>query len=262
MADLQSIYGLKGKVALVTGASSGLGVEFAKAMAIAGADVAITARRRDRIEALAKEIEALGVRCLPVPADLTDEAQRNAAMDEVESRLGPVDVLVNNAGVAPYGKAEKQTLEQWEEALRINLSAVFFLCQRAAIGMIERGGGGRIINISSAAGTTANSIFPTVGYTASKGGVHVMTRQLAVEWAQHGITVNAIAPGWFPTEMNIDPSVGDIKERFKSRMELFTPMDRLGREGELTAALIFLASPAASYVTGTTVHVDGGWTAW
>lgn len=262
MATLESLFGLKGKVALVTGASSGLGVEFAKAMAIAGADVAILARRTERLEALAPEIEAMGVRCLCVPADLAHPEQIEAAVTRTESELGPIDILVNNAGIAPFGKAEKQTAEQWEDALRINLTAPFLLCQRVARNMIERGSGGRIINIGSINGEGGSPIFPTVGYTASKGGVHMMTRQLAVEWAKHDITVNAIAPSWFPTEMSYDPRYNGIKPEYRERMELFTPMNRLGADGELIAAVIFLASPAASYVTGTVLPVDGGWLAW
>ncbi len=262
MTDLQSLFSLKGQVALVTGASSGLGVEFAKALATAGADVAIMARRKERLEQLAEEIAGMGVRCLPVGGDVSDADQREAAFAAVEAELGPLKILVNNAGIAPAGRAEKQSAEQWESALRVNLSAVFYMSQRAARSMIERGGGGRIINISSAAGHAANSVFHTVGYTASKGGVELMTKQLAIEWAKHSITVNTIAPGWFKTEMNTDPSLDDIPDRFRTRMEELTPMGRLGQDGELMGALVFLASPAASYVTGSCVHVDGGWLTW
>lgn len=262
MNSLQELFGLKGKIALVTGASGGLGVEFARALAVAGADVAVLARRRERLEQVAAELEGLGVRALPVAVDLTDDAELERALEEVEQELGPVDILVNNAGVAPFGKAERQTREQWDSALAINLTAPFILCQLVARRMIERGGGGRIINISSVMGEVASSIFPTVGYNATKGAVSNMTRQLAVEWAKHRITVNAIAPAWFPTEMNIDPAIGDISPKYKARMEDFTPMGRLGAEGELMGAVIYLASPAASYVTGEVLHVDGGWLAW
>jgi len=262
VSELEALFNLKGKVALVTGASAGLGVEFAKAMAKAGADVAVLARRLDRLEALAREVQALGVRCLPVAADLSDNDGIEQAVTRIEAELGPVDILINNAGVAPLGAAERHKAADWEGALRVNLTAPFLLAQRVARVMIERGGGGRIINIGSVMGEAANPIFNTVSYTASKGGVHLMTKQLAIEWAKHDITVNCIAPAWFPTEMNIDPRVGDIKADHKARMEAFTPMNRVGREGELTAAVIFLASPAASYVTGTVLPVDGGWLAW
>jgi gluconate 5-dehydrogenase len=262
METLQELFGLKGKTALVTGASSGLGVEFARALAVAGADVAIVARRKERLEEVAAEIEKLGVRCLPVAADLTDEAAMDAALASVEKELGGVDILVNNAGIAPFGRAEKQTREQWESALAVNVTVPFLLCQRAARGMIERGGGGRIINISSVMGHVASSIYPTVGYNASKGALSNLTRQLAVEWARHGITVNAIAPAWFPSEMNTDPRYGDVNPKYKEKMEALTPMGRLGRQGELMAAMVFLASPAASYVTGAILPVDGGWLDW
>ena len=262
MSNVQNLFGLRGRVALVTGASSGLGVEFARALAVAGADVAVLARRAERLQALAAELEGLGVRCLPVAADLGDDAQIDAALAQVERTLGPLDILVNNAGVAHVGRAEDHTREDWQHALDVNVSAVFRMCQRAARSMIARGKGGRIINLASGTSVTANAIFKTVGYTASKGAVHMLTKQLAVEWAQHGITVNAIAPGWFPTEMNTDPNEGDIKAHFKAQMIARTPMARLGQPGELMGALIYLASPAASYVTGTTLFVDGGWVAW
>jgi gluconate 5-dehydrogenase len=128
--------------------------------------------------------------------------------------------------------------------------------------MIERGRGGRIVNLSSVTGQVANSVFPTVAYVATKHGVEGLTKQCAIEWAQHGITVNAIAPGWFPTEMNTDPRVGDVLPKYKQQMEERTPMGRMGRPGELMTAMVFLASPGASYVTGITLPVDGGWAAW
>ena len=262
MSSLEALFGLKGKVALVTGASGGLGVEFAKGMAIAGADVAILARRKDRLQATAKEIEAMGVRCLPVVADVGDEAQLDRAVQEVLQAFGRIDVLVNNAGVADVSKPETEKREVWEHTLHINLTAPFLLCQRVARDMIARGEGGRIINIGSVTCVVANSIMPTIAYTASKGGVAMLTKQLAVEWAQHKITVNSIAPGWVPTDMNRDPRFGDIKPAYKERMEALTPLHRLGAEGDLMGALIYLASPAASYVTGSVLIVDGGWSAW
>ncbi len=263
MRTLQDLYGLKGKIALVTGASSGLGVEFARGLAIAGADVALVARRKERVDAHAVELRALGVRALAVQADLTDDAQLERAVQEVEQGLGPVDILVNNAGIAPLGPAENQTREQWDSVLAVNLTAVFRLSQRVGRSMIQRGQGGRIVNISSITGSQAgNPIFATVGYVASKAGVDGLTRHLAIEWAKHNITVNAIAPAWFPTEMNRDPRFGDVHPKYKARMIERTPMGRLGRPGELMGAVVFLASPAASYVTGVTVPVDGGWLAW
>jgi gluconate 5-dehydrogenase len=253
---------LQGKVALVTGASSGLGVEFAQGLAMAGADVAVVARRRERLQDVTKQLEGLGVRALAVPTDLREEVQIETALHQIQDALGPIDILVNNAGVAPVGRAERHALDKWQQALEVNLTAVFMCCQKVGQQMIERGHGGRIINISSVLGEGANAVHKTIGYAATKGAVTNMTRQLAVEWAPYGITVNALAPSWFPTEMITDPRLGRVHDEQRARMELFTPMGRLGKEGELLGAIIFLASPSASYVTGTVLHVDGGWRAW
>ena len=262
LSDLERLFGLHGKVALVTGASGGLGKEFATGLAMAGADVAIVARRLERLQEVASELAAFGVRAYPVQADLQHEAQIEAAVREVHDALGPIDVLVNNAGIAPVGRAERHGLEKWQQTLDVNLTAVFLCCQHVGRRMIERGQGGRIINISSVLGEGANSVHRTIGYAATKGAVTNLTRQLAVEWAPHGITVNALAPSWFPTDMITDPRLGRVHDEQQARMEHFTPLGRLGREGELLGAVIYLASPAASYVTGTVLHVDGGWRAW
>lgn len=261
-AHLEQLFGLRGQVALVTGASSGLGIEFARGLAMAGANVALLARRFDRLQAVAKECEALGVRALPVQADLGDEAQIDAAIEQITTALGPIDILVNNAGVAPVSRAERHDKTKWQQALDINLTAVFLCTQKVGKQMIERQQGGRIIMISSVLGEGANSVHKTIGYAATKGAVTNMTRQLAVEWAPYEITVNALAPSWFPTEMITDPSVGRVNDSQRERMELFTPMGRLGREGELLGAIVFLASPSSSYITGAILHVDGGWRAW
>ena len=262
MDALKEWFGLQGKRALVTGASSGLGVAFARGLARAGADVAIMARRKERLETLAEELRGLGVRCLPLGADVTDDAGRVAAVAEVEREFGGIDILLNNAGVADLARPEKLAVDEWERVVNINLTALFKLTQEVGRGMIERGQGGRIINLSSVVGKIANSIFSTPAYSASKAGVEGLTRQLAVEWAKHGITVNALAPGWFPTEMNIDPRHGDVHPKFKDRMEALTPLGRLGTPDELMGALVFLASSAGSYVTGHVLAVDGGWTIW
>ena len=202
------------------------------------------------------------MRCLPLTVDLQDDAQVHGVVQEVVSGLGRLDILINNAGVAHVAKPEDEKRENWDAALRINLTVPFLLAQHAARTMIAQGDGGRVINVSSITGVGANPIWSTVGYSASKGGVEMMSRQMAVEWARHGITVNAIAPGWFATELNYDPRFDGIKPETRERMELLTPQHTLGAPGDLTSAAIFLASPGASFVTGATLHVDGGWTAY
>ena len=243
--DLDTLFGLRGKVALVTGASSGLGIEFAKGLAMAGADVAILARRLDRLHAVAESLKPYGVRVHAVPADLRHTAQIDAALHSIHQALGPINILVNNAGIAPVGRAEHHALDKWQEAIEVNLTAVFLCCQKVGAHMIERQQGGRIINVSSVLGEGANAVHKTIGYAATKGAVTNLTRQLAVEWAPYGITVNALAPSWFPTAMITDPRLGRVHDEQRARMELFTPMGRLGREGELLGAIIFLASPGS-----------------
>ncbi len=262
MGDLEQLFGLRDQVALVTGASSGLGSEVARALAKAGASVGLVARRKQRLDALAAELSARGVRCCVAPADVTRTEELKQALDRVEAELGPVQILVNGSGIAPLGRAENHTREKWDAALAVNLTAAFELCQLVGQRMIERGGGGRIIQISSLSGLFGNPVHRLVGYAASKGGLNSLTRQLAVEWAKHGITVNALAPFYFPTEMTIDPRTGEVPPEQRERMELFTPMGRLGRPGELESALLFLAAPASSYVTGVILPVDGGSGAW
>lgn len=259
METLDDLFSLRGKVALVTGTSSGLGVELARALAIAGADVALVARRRDRLDALAGELRGDGVRAAAIAADLTEDADVARAVVEAEEQLGPVDVLVNNAGIALIGRSERYARDKWDATLRLNLTAAFLLAQEVGRRMIERKSGGRIVNVTSVISVGANPIYHGAGYSAAKAGLLNLTRQLAVEWAQHGITVNALAPGWFLTEMT---ESGFAQERFKGKAERMTPAGRLGDPRELRSALLFLTAPSSSFVTGTTVFVDGGWTAW
>ena len=262
MSELEALFSLRGQVALVTGASSGLSAQVARALAKAGANVGLVARRKERLESLAKELEAKGVRACVAPADVTVTDQLRGAIDRVESELGPLDLLVNGAGMAPLGRAEKHTRAKWDSAIALNLTAVWEGSQLVAQRWIERGRGGRIIQLGSVIGFGANPVHRSVGYAATKGALNNLTRHLAIEWAKFGIYVNALAPSYFPTEMTTDPRTGDVPPDQRAIIQQFTPLQRLGRLEEIETAALFLASPASSYVTGSVVTVDGGWTAW
>lgn len=257
--SLTQLFGLAGRTAIVTGASSGLGIEFADSLACAGANVVLMARRRDRLEAVAEQLTArYGAKTLAVEVDITDRDATAKAFAEAQAEFGAPWVLVNNAGLAPTGRAEKQWPAEWDKTVELNMSALF-QCSLEAAARMKKAGGGRIINVTSIFGRLGSSLFRVASYAASKGGAENLTRQLAVEWARDGITVNAIAPSWFPSEMTHESIVqGDIE----SRMASSNPMGRIGAEGELRTACLFLASPASSYVTGAVIPVDGGYTAW
>jgi NAD(P)-dependent dehydrogenase (short-subunit alcohol dehydrogenase family) len=262
MSELEALFSLRGQVALVTGASSGLSAQCARALAKAGANVGLVARRKDRLESLAKELTEKGVRACVAPADVTNTDELRGAIDRVESELGPIDILINGAGIAPLGRAEKHTRAKWDSAVSLNLTAVWEGSQLVAQRWIERGRGGRIIQLGSVIGFGANPVHRSVGYAATKGAVNNLTRHLAIEWGKFGILVNAIAPSYFPTEMTTDPRTGDVPEDQAKIIHQFTPLGRLGRVEEIDTAVLFLASPATTYVTGSIVTVDGGWTAW
>jgi NAD(P)-dependent dehydrogenase (short-subunit alcohol dehydrogenase family) len=259
MPSLADVFGLEGRGAIVTGASSGLGVEFAEALAIAGANVAIVARRADRLEAVAERLATYGRKIAPVAADLEDLASIPDVVARCEKTIGPIDILVNNAGRQDPVRAEKTTPEQWTALLDLNLTAGFRLAQEVARRCFARSAAGRIVNVGSIFGVAASPMPGYAAYAASKGAITALTRQLAIEWGPRGITVNTLAPGFFPTELN---ARSFEKPGIRDRVEQSVPLGRLGRPGELTAALLFLVSPVASYVTGSTVLVDGGYTAW
>jgi len=259
MAGLDDIFGLSGRRAIVTGASSGLGVEFAEALAIGGAHVALVARRADRLEDVAARLREHGVKIVAVPADLGDLAAVPSIVARCEDAIGPIDILVNNAGRQDPVRAEKTSLERWQSLLDLGLSAPFLLAQEVARRCFARGAPGRIVNVGSIFGVVASSMPGYAAYAAAKGGITALTRQLAIEWGGRGITVNTLAPGFFPTELN---AASFEKPGIRENVESFIPLGRLGRAGELRAALLFLVSPTASYVTGSTVLVDGGYAAW
>jgi len=259
---LEHVFGLKGRVAVVVGASSGLGAECARALCGAGADVALLARRRDRLDELAIELRGQGARIHVIAVDVLDDAAMQRAIDEVESALGPIWALINSAGMTRLGRAIKHSRERWDQVIAVNLTAAFVMSQIVARKFIERGAAGRIVHISSVLGRGGSALHPQAGYAASKGGVDNLTRQLAVEWAGNGITVNAIAPGYFPTEITVDAASNEMDPAFLEGVRRLTPLGRPGELREIHSAVLFLVAPGSSYVTGTIVPVDGGWTAW
>lgn len=245
---------LSGKVAVVTGASGGLGEHFARLLAVAGAQVALCARRTERIAALASELGEANARAYQL--DVADAAAIARVFEQVRADLGPVDILVNNAGVSGEGRALDLTPEQWDQAFAVNVRGVFFCAQAAARQMIESDaasrGGGRIVNIASIA---AHTVLPGLAaYNTSKAAVGMMTRSLAREWARRQIAVNALCPGYVETDINRD---WFATEGGQAQIAGF-PRRRLMDAGRLDEAFMLLAGPAASAITGTLITVDDG----
>lgn len=246
------IFTLAGQTALVTGASSGLGRHFAGVLARAGAKVALAARRVDRLEALAAEIAAVGGTAVPIALDVTDPASVKACFDAAQDRLGPVTVLVNNAGVTDPAFITRMSEQQWRGVLDVNLDGVFRVGQEAARRMVAAGQGGSIVNIASIVGLGA---IKTLGaYAASKAAVLALTRTMALELARDGIRVNALAPGYISTELNDAFWHTDAGKRMIAHI----PFRRLGKPEELDGPLLLLASRAGAFMTGSTLTVDGG----
>ena len=253
---MKNLFDLKGKVALVTGASSGLGVQFAKALANQGADIAITARRVDRLEQVKKEIEGIGVKCFMVQCDVSKTNDIVSMVSKVKEHYGKIDILINNAGVGKVFPADTQTDEEWLSVIDINLNAVYYVAREVGKVMIGQKYG-KIVNLGSLHSTVGMAGSPLTAYCTSKGGVEMLTKALANEWAKYNITVNAIGPAYFPSEMTASV-VED--EQFLGAVRLYCPMGRVGREGELDGAIVYFASDASSYTTGQLLTIDGGWT--
>jgi NAD(P)-dependent dehydrogenase (short-subunit alcohol dehydrogenase family) len=252
MRGAATLFDLTGRVAFVTGASSGLGRNFALALAHAGAKVAIAARRAERLEALAAEIAAFDGRALPVALDVTDEKSVQRAVDEAETELGAIAILVNNAGVAVTKSFLEQGESDWRHVLATNLDGAWRVAHAIANRMASHGHGGSIINIASVLGFRVSSHLSAYG--AAKAALISLTQTMALELARHKIRVNAIAPGYIETEINCDflhsPSGQNLLKR--------VPMRRFGETSDLDGALLLLASDAGRYMTGSTVVVDGG----
>jgi gluconate 5-dehydrogenase len=256
LADLNTLFDLTGKVALVTGGSRGLGQEIAEGLAEAGASLMILARREQWLTPTLNEFRARGFRCEGEICDVSKPKEVQLCVGKTIDTYGQIDVLVNNAGVTWGAPAEEMPLDKWQMVIDVDLTGAFLFAQAAGREMIKRRHG-RIINVASIAGIIGS--LPdgthTSAYNAAKGGLIALTKELAAKWAQYGIRVNAIAPGFFPSRMT-----EKVLEKDQKRMELTIPMGRVGRAGELKGVAVFLAAPASDYITGQTIVVDGGMT--
>jgi gluconate 5-dehydrogenase len=255
--QVRELFDLAGTVAIVTGGSRGLGFEMAQGLGEAGASVVVTARRERWLVPAAAHLEAAGVPTLAVLADVSSAAEASRVVAQALERFGRVDTLVNNAGISWGAPAETMPLDKWNDVLATNVTGAFLMAQ-AVVAPMRQQGGGSIINVASVAGLvgTEPEVMDAAGYSASKGALISLTRDLAVKWARHGIRVNAMAPGFFPTRMS-----QPILEAQGERLACAIPMGRTGRDDEVKGVAVFLASRASQYVTGQVLAVDGGLTA-
>ena len=255
----QNYFDLSGQVAIVTGASGGLGVQMAKALANQGANICVMARRQEKIDQVAAEIaEEFGVETAAIRIDITDTQVVEGAVAACMERFGRIDILINNAGTGAVAPAEEITDEQFNNEVEIDLFGTFRVARAVANAAMLPAGYGRIINIASMYGLVGNKALGSAPYHAAKGGVVNLTRALAGEWGKKGITVNAICPGYFYTPLTQETLDSEF---FQENAKWMIPMERYGNEGELDTTAIFLASKASSYVNGVMVPVDGGYTA-
>ena len=255
MTGARELFDLSGKTAIVTGGGSGLGRQMAEGLAEMGANLVLCARKAERCEQAAAELAELGVQAIGMSCDVRDPAQVQAVVERARAEIGEIDILVNCAGTV-WGEApEEMPLEGWQKVIDVNLTGTFLFAQAVGRAMIEQGAGGKIVNIASVAGLRGAppEIMNSVPYNASKGGVIAFTRDLAWKWARHGINVNAIAPGWFPSEMS-----SFVLDKHGDKLARHIPLGRFGGPHDLKGAVVYLASAASDYVTGHTLVVDGG----
>ncbi len=256
--DIGANFRLDGKVAVVTGGSQGIGRATSLALSAAGAQIVIVDRDGDAAAAFAGELRDNGAPAVALTADVADEAEVEAAFTEILRREGRIDILVNNAGTAIRKPAVDLPLADWDKVVAVNMTGVFLCSRAAARRMIAAGNGGAIVNVASIMGLSGGGLYPNISYQTTKGAVVNMTRALAVEWAPHGIRVNAVAPTYVRTQF-IAPILA--QPDLVARIEAMTPLRRLAEPEEVAAAVLFLASPAAAMITGHTLPVDGGFLA-
>ena len=255
--NVKQLLNLSGRVAIITGGSVGLGRQMAEGLAEMGASVVLCARKKERCEQAAQELQQLGVKSLALGCDVKNPADVQKMADDVVAQFSRIDILINNAGTSWGAPVEQMKLEDWNKVIETNLTGTF-LCSQAVGKVMLKQKYGKIINIASVSGLGgAPPELPAIGYHASKGGVIAFTKDLACKWAMHNIQVNAIAPGWFPTHMS-----NRVLEHYKDFFLERIPLRRFGNDHDLKGAAVFLASDASDYVTGHVLVVDGGQTAW